>query len=326
MLGLLCIGCPEASWWISQGYAADSRMYRWIDKGGAVHYSDQIPPAYIEQGHIKLSEEGVRVESIAPAPTEEELRAAQEQERLKEEEARRIEQEKVTNQQLLKSFRTIEDLILAREGKVAAVEALSQTTRDGIRFEQRRLRELHKKAAEQERTGKPVAKPLQDEITKAERLVREGYATILENEFHKEAIHQDFDQIMTRYRRLRKLPESSDTTRKRASSSLAGNLVSCNSSERCIKDWEKAMAYVRAQADTGEEITGPGLLITAQRDEREDRLLTLVWIQKTPEEPVFLFLDLQCKNRLTANLTCTNQAALNVRDGFRAAVSRGAGG
>ncbi|WP_281054926.1 DUF4124 domain-containing protein [Thiocystis violascens] len=304
---------------MSLGYA-DSSTYRWVDESGNVHYADRIPPAQIDQGHIKLSEEGLRTEMIAPAPTEEEIRQAVELERLQKEEARRVEQDKVANQQLIQNFRTIEDLALAREGKVAAIEALGQTTRDRIRFELRRLRELHQKSAELERTAKTVPAQFQEDIASAEQLLRDGYSTILEHEFLKESIRQDFDGILARYRRLRQLPESADTSRKRAAGLRLNNLVSCHGSEQCAHAWERALAYVRDQAATKEEITGPGLLIAAQRDEREDRLLTLVWIQKTPQEPVYLYLDLECKNRLTANLTCTNPSALAIRDGFRAAV------
>lgn len=326
LLGLLCVGAGSgAGWWMRLGYA-DSSTYRWVDENGYVHYSDRIPPAQIDQGHIKLSEEGLRTERIAPAPTAEEIRQAVELERLQREEAQRIEQEKVANQQLMQNFRTLEDLALAREGKVAAVEALGQTTRDNMRFELKRLRELHQKSAELERAGKPVPAQFQEDIAKAEQLLRDGYSTILEHEFLKASIRQDFDEIMARYRRLRKLPEAADASRKPAAAGLRlNNLVSCQGSEQCAHAWERALDYVRAQPVTQEEITGPGLLIAAQQDEREDRLLTLVWIQKTPQDPVYLYLDLECKNRLTANLTCTNQSALAVRDGFRAAVTRHTG-
>ncbi len=320
ILGVLGVVCPGADWSIRLGYA-DSRTYRWVDDTGAVHYSDRIPPAQIEQGHTRLSQEGIRTETVAPAATAEEMQRMQERERLQQEEARRIAQEKADNQAILQQFRSLEDLTLAREGKVAAVEALSQTTRDDIRFEQRRLRELHKQTAELKRTEKPVAAHLQDAIAKSEQLIRDGYATIIEQEFRKESIREEFDQMMLRYRNLRQLPESAEATGKAAAGSLSSNLVICHDSEQCHQTWEKALAYVRAQADIRDEILGPGLLIAAQQDAREDRLLTLVWIQNRPEEPVYLYLDLECKNRLTANLTCTNQAAMNVRDGFRAALT-----
>ena len=317
MLGLLCVACQNVDWWMRPGHA-DARMYRWVDESGAVHYSDQIPPAQIERGHATLNQEGVRTGTIAPAPTAEEIQQLKEQERLKAEEARRIEQEKVADQQLLTRFRSIEDLTLAREGKVAAVDALGQTTRDGIRLAQRHLRELHQKSADLKRAGKPVPAPLNDDIAKTERLIRTAYTTILDQEFRKASIRKEFDQIMSRYSRIRNLPAPVAATPPDA---LPGNFISCQGIAECQRDWEKALAYVHAQSDRQDEIVGPGLLIVFQRDEREDRLLTLVWIQKTPQEPVSLYLDLECKNRLTANLACTNQAALNVRDGLRAAVT-----
>lgn len=322
LFGLLYATSP--GWWIRHGDAAEAeaQLYRWVDENGAVHYADRIPPADIEQGHTKLNREGVRIETIAPAPSDEEIKQAQERERLKAEEARHSEQNRLADQKLLKDFRTLEDLILAREGKIAAVEALNQSTRDGIRFERRRLRELHKKSAELAPKHKPAIQKLQDEIAKAEQFIRNGFSTIIEQEFRKQAIRKDFEQTIARYRKLKNLPESAAATQSPAPEASLGNLVSCQDNLQCLHDWERALAYVRAQADIYDEIVGTGLLFVFQQDDREERLLTLVWIQKTPENPVYLYLDLECKNRLTANLTCTNQSAIAVRDSFRFAIAR----
>lgn len=295
-------------------------MYRWVDENGEVHYTDQVPPSQVKQGHTRLSEEGLRIETLPPAPTEEELRRAEEQERREAEEARRLEAQKAADRRLSRKYRTIEDLAMARDGKVAAIDALIQVKRDEVRLEQERLLALHAELKRLEGTSKAAPQKLRDDIADRVLRIRDGYGAIIDQEFRKQEVRQEFDQIMARYRRIRGLPEPGAENAGPAWGTLLPNLVSCEGVEQCGREWERALAYLRRHADAKDEIRGRGLLITLERDEREDRRLTLAWVQKSAEEPVYLFLDLQCRHRLTASLTCINKPAKKIRDGLRAAV------
>ncbi len=311
--------CLAVGVWLADG-AAQPTLYRWVDESGTVHYTDQVPPGQVKQGHTKLSPEGIPTETVPPAPTEQEIELAREQERLKAEEARRIAQQKADDQRLVNLYRSIDDLVLAREGKVAAIEALSQVQRDGIRVQQERLLKLHQQLKELERAARPVPDELKREIDQTGTLIRDSYAAIIDQEFQKTAIRREFDAIMARFSRLRRLPEPPATSPDPAGDLLLGHLVSCQGSGPCAVLWDRALAYVRQQAGTQDEMLGAGLLIAFQTDEREHRRLTLAWIQQSVGQPVRLYLDLQCKNRLTGSLVCIDQAAIAHRDGFRAAV------
>ncbi len=313
--------CLAIGTWLAVG-VAQTTLYRWVDESGAVHYTDQVPPGQVKQGHTKLSPEGIPTETVPPTPTEQEIELAREQERQKAEEARRIAQQKADDQRLVKLYRSVDDLVLAREGKVAAIEALSQVQRDGIRVQQERLLTLHQQLKNLERTAKPVPDELKREIDRAGTLIRNSYAAIIDQEFQKTAIRREFDTIMARFSRLKKLPEPPATSPDPAGELVLGNLVSCQRSEQCSALWDRALAYVRTQANTKDEILGAGLLIAFQTDEQEHRRLTLAWIQQSVGQPVRLYLDLQCKNRLTGSLVCIDQAAIAHRDGFRAAVAQ----
>ncbi len=304
------------------GVAAEGQLYRWVDDSGVVHYSDRIPPQQIEQGHTTLNREGIRTEVVAPAPTAEDLKRIAEQERLQQEAARRATQERQTNQELLQRFHSVEDLLLTRDGKIAAIDALNQTTRDQIRQAQQRLRDLHKQRLTRQPQDPPLPVSFAADVAQVEQQIRAGYTTIVSQEFQKLAIHADFNQLQARYLALKNNTASGShlSAPPLAPPELANNLVRCTSVATCQRAWQTAQAYVRAQPDIREELSGAGLLIAVQRDEREERLLTLVWIQPPTDAAVSLYLDLECKNRRTASLICTNQAALKARDGFRAAL------
>ncbi|MBK1693307.1 hypothetical protein CKO09_00935 [Chromatium weissei] len=301
--------------------SGELRLYRWVDDNGMVHYADRIPPTQIEQGHTTLNREGVHTEVVPPAPTAEDIKRAEELARQQLENARRAEEERTANLALLKRFRSLEDLILAREGRVAAVDAMSQTTRDNLRLLQRRWREQHQQQASRQPTDAPLPATLQADMLRIEDQIRTAYTTIITQELQKVAIRSEFDQLQVRYIALKNntkpnvalLPPS-------ATDALANNMVRCDGAENCQRNWERARAYVRALPDILQEINGSGLLMVMQQDDEEERLLTLVWIQQPTEAAVYLYLNLECKNRLTASQLCTNSAALTARDGFRAAL------
>ena len=296
---------------------AQPQLYRWVDDKGEVHYTDQVPPAQADKERTRLSEEGVRVETVPRAPTAKELELMKALERQRAEEEKRRAEEHAADLKLVQTYRTIEELELARNGKIAAIEALIQVKRDGVRAETKHLLELHAEQNTLERGGKSVPMELMDKIDLSVIRIREGYADVVENEYRKQAIRNEFDEIVAHYRTLKKLLPAKVEPESELRLSI---LVPCKGEEQCRRYWERAVGYVRSHSDNKKEVAGPGLLIAFQQDEREDRSLTLSWTQAAPDKPVHLYLDVQCKNRLTASLYCTNPTIPQIRDGFHTAV------
>jgi hypothetical protein len=315
---LLLSASLTAGW--RSGSSAEAQLYRWIDDSGAVHYSDRLPPTQVEQGHTTLNREGVRTEIVAPAPTAEELKRVEELERAQAAAAQQAERDRRAALELLQRFRSVEDLLLTRDGKIAAIDALGQTTRDNIRQALQKRRALHQQQTAP-RTPKDPPLPLSfaADVAQVEQQIRSGYTTIVTQEFQKAAIYSEYRQMQLRYNAL-KDKESASTPLPPPPIVQADNLVRCTSSATCQRRWEQALAYVQALPNLRDTITGQGLLLAVQQDEREERQWTLVWIQLPTDAAVSLYLDLNCKNRRTASLICTNQAALQARDGFRKAL------
>jgi len=45
----------------------EAALYRWVDAGGKVHYSDKLPPKVAQNGHTKLNKNGTTKEKVASA-------------------------------------------------------------------------------------------------------------------------------------------------------------------------------------------------------------------------------------------------------------------
>lgn len=300
---------------------SEARFYRWVDDQGVVHYTDQIPPNQVDKGHTALSEQGVPLGTVPPAQTLEELQRERELKRLRAEQERLLEQQRAADRVLLNSFRSVDDLIMARDGKLASVDVVIGVARGNIRREQERMAQLRSEAADLERAGKPTPPHLEEGIAKAERAIRDAYSSIVERERQKEEIRVQSDRDHRRFRQLKEIPEGSVTGPADPGRPALSNLVSCSGQGRCAELWTRAVAYVRERATTPVQTSGPNILITAPPKSTEDLSFALSLIHDQDEDTAALFLDMQCKNQGSADLDCPDERVSAILDGFRRAVA-----
>lgn len=299
---------------------AEARLYRWVDESGAVHYTDQVPPSQVEKGHTELNDRGLRVDTVPPAKSVEEVQRERALERLRAQQERLVEQQNAADRALLRTYRSIDDLIMARDGKVAAIDVVIGVARAKAHRQQERLEGLQAEAANLERAGKPVPQHLAETMAKSEREIQDIYGSIVEREQQKDRIRVDFDREIKRFRQLRKLPEDGSASAEDGAPDL-GNLVPCKDDEECARLWQRALSYVKAHATTPIQTLGPNILITASPQRPEDVSLTLSLIRDTGLESASLFLDLQCKAQGPMENGCKDQRSLEILEGFRDAVS-----
>ncbi len=298
-----------------------AKMFRWVDENGVVHYTDQIPPNQVDKGHAQLTNQGVRVEVVPPAQTIEEIQRERELERLRAQQERLVEQQKAADRVLLRTFRSVDDLLMARDGKLAAIDVVIQVARGNIRRQQEWLRNLRTEAADLERAGKSVPQHVTEGIGKSERYIRESYATIVDREQQKEGVRADFDRDLKRFRQLKDIPEDKAEQPKEPSRLALRNLVTCESSAQCDQYWALAVAYAKAHATTAIQTLGANILITAPPETRDDLSLTLSRIQEKDGAAASIFLDLQCKNQASNDTGCGDERALKVLSAFHDAVT-----
>jgi len=294
-----------------------------VDDSGVVHYTDQIPPNQVDKGHAELTDQGLRVEVVPPAQTIEEIQRERELERLRAQQERLVEQQKAADRVLLRTFRSVDDLLMARDGKLAAIDVVILVARGNIRRQQEWLRNLRTEAADLERAGKPVPQHVTEGIAKSERYIRESYATIVDREQQKEGIRADFDRDLKRFRQLNDIPDDQGEQPKDVSRLALRNLVTCDSSAQCDRYWTLAVAYVKANATTPIQTLGTNILITEPPETRDDLSLTLSRIQEKDGVIASIFLDLQCKAPTPSETGCGDEHAMTVLSGFRDAVTGG---
>jgi hypothetical protein len=300
---------------------ADGGLYRWVDEDGNVHYSDNVPPTRSGKGHTELSEGGVRIKSIPPVKTPEQVEKERELERLRAQQKRLLEQQQSADRVLLQTFRSEDDIEMAREGKLAAIDVMIDVTKNNIRRQQEWLAGLLTDAANLERTGKAVPQHLSDNISQTERSIRYAYSTIVDRENQKKSIRTSFDQDLLRFRQLKHLPASGSRIKARETRPILHNIVTCSGPEECADLWNKATAYIRRNATTPVQTRGENIFITAPPATEQDISLILTRIDEKDGVGASLFLDLQCERSLRGEKMCEGPQARGIIEGFRPALA-----
>jgi hypothetical protein len=299
---------------------AQAGLYRWVDEDGSVHYSDSVPPTQIEKGHTELSEEGIRINSIPPVKTPEELRREKELERLRAQHERLVQKQRSADLVLLRTFRSEDDIKIARDEKLAAVDVMIKVTKNNVRRQQEWLSRLRSEAADLERAGKPVPQRLSNNIARAERTIGAAYSNILDREAQKDSIRTRFGQDLVRFRQLKDLPKKETPVKAQDPRPILHNIVTCEGPEECSRLWEKSTNYVRLHANTAVQASGDNILITAPPTDEQDISLVLSRIDDKEGPGASLFLDLQCERSLRGEKRCESQQAQEIVRGFRAAI------
>ena len=299
---------------------SEARLYRWVDEAGAVHYTDTLPPAQAERGHAEMSEKGLVVDTTEAAKTPEELQREEEAKRTRLAAERAKKEQEAADQMLLRTFGSVDDMIMARDGNLASVDAMIRLTRGNIRRQQDLLRKLRADAADLERTGKPIPPHLGNAIGNSEKSIREAYAAIVEREQQKQEIRARSARDTKRYRQLKNISEAAKAEQEEGADTKLNNLVPCTGAAACDQLWARASAYVRQHATTAVQASGPNIMMTAPPTGDDDVNLTLSRIPDKQGSGATLFLDAECKPALNGDSTCKSPAAQRILDGFSAAV------
>lgn len=187
---------------LASSHAYAERLFKWVDEEGNIHYSDRVPPQHSKHERREYDPRGKQVRVYERAKTPEEKAEAARLAAIEEEKKREAAKKAVHDRSLLATYSSEDDMLMARDGKLASVDALIQLTRSRIESTETRLREYAAEAAEFERSGKPVPNALQDQIKTARELITENREFVRQKEIERVGISAQFDADIARYREL----------------------------------------------------------------------------------------------------------------------------
>jgi hypothetical protein len=187
---------------LSGGEALAERIYKWVDEDGKTQYGDRVPARYATVERSVINDQGRTVKVYEAAKSPEEKAEAQALEKKMAEEKKNTEQQAIHDHSLLSTYSSEEDMLLARDSKVASVETLIQLTNSRLDSMQKRLNELTNDAAEFERSGKKLPEGLVYQMKNTEEQIRQNEEFVKSKQNEKAQIARKFDEDVKRYREL----------------------------------------------------------------------------------------------------------------------------
>jgi len=148
---------------------ATANMYRFTDENGQVVISSTIPQEATKRGYDILSNNGRMIETIPPAPTEEEIAAREAEEQRQKELAEQREKDR----ELLKRFSHPDQAVKAMHRKIQELEGLIQLKRGNISVISSQLDNEQSRAADMERAGREIPETTLEKIRRLGAQIRD---------------------------------------------------------------------------------------------------------------------------------------------------------
>ena len=305
-------------------------LYKWTDAEGNTHYSDKLPPEHIRHERAILNQRGIEVDRIKAAPTEEDLERQRKEKELRAMQKQLLKKQQAEDKRLLDAYRTEEDLLLARDGKLAAIDTTIAVLQGNILRAKRLLLERQNELDQLQKAGQPPPQKKIDEMARYRSRVEANYQNILRYEEKKQAIRNKFDVSLDRYRNLKKggtgvaLPEAKEEKSPEDDDYLELETVAlCKTPEECNRLWLNATRYVTDKSDTPIRYTADKTLLTAIPGKDDQISLTVSQLPRGDDASHWIFLDVQCRATPLGLETCESERAWKIRKGFRDAVTQG---
>lgn len=153
--GCLLAGALASLLVFAHSSLAQAHYYRYVNDQGVRVMSSTIPPEYAQRGYEVIGPNGRVVRTVDPAPEPEDL------ERVEKERALQAEYEV-----LARRYSSANDIISARDRRLAHLEANIAILRGNINSINTQLEQLMSRAANFEREGREVPKSVFDDIDK----------------------------------------------------------------------------------------------------------------------------------------------------------------
>ncbi|MCU7812862.1 MAG: DUF4124 domain-containing protein [Candidatus Thiodiazotropha sp. (ex Notomyrtea botanica)] len=299
------------------------KLYKWVDDEGHTHYSDKLPPSDTRRARSHLDDRGITVDNVEAAKTPEQIRQEAEEARLRREQERLAEKQRAEDRVLLRTFRTVDDIHMARDGQIQAVDTYIRVTESNIKRLKNTLEVMQQNAAELELSGQAVSVRYLNDIETKRQALKDSYQSIIDREREKNRIRQSFATDLKRFRELKKLAQTNDPTQEAKQSFIDAllNVYNCGESKNCDQAWLNAKAYLRKNSTMPVSMEGENILMTRAPAENDDISITISRIRDKKTSQTLIFMDLQCKGTNQGVALCARgEKVVRIKEGFQAAL------
>lgn len=188
---------------ISCSFAAQAKMYKWVDEKGQIHFGDRIPSKYLVKEHDELNDRGM-VTKHAKAAKSAEQKAEEkrlEQERVQAELDTKRKQQR--DRILLDTYTTERDLIMARDSRLDAINSQINLAVSIINDSNDKTASLEQQVEKLKNAGRDVPADLYNQIKNNKEQVA-VHSKVMENhKKRRDEISAQFNDYIERFNALK---------------------------------------------------------------------------------------------------------------------------
>lgn len=174
---------------------AQAKYYRYINDKGVRVINSTIPPQYVGNGYEIVTIHGDVLETIAPAPSEDELAEVAAK---REREAQLKEWEEA----LMRRYSSVADIEAAKKRKIADFDGAMSILRGNANNINTKIEDMQARAAGFERTGKAVPAYMLDNLVDLKRELTETQKLIDSRLEEQKALEQKFDEDIEKFKQV----------------------------------------------------------------------------------------------------------------------------
>jgi len=175
------------------GIAAE--LYRWTDDEGKVHYTDRVPPQYVEQGYSIMTEQGLTIHTIKPVSAEPIIPPEQEKTKLSPEQEKR-------DRKLLMNYASEGEITEVRDRKIEELNGLIRFAENNSKQLEKQYRDLTLQASDFEKQGKEVPDAIVEKITITKQKIKTFAQDNIQRKAEIDAITRQAERDLKRYHQL----------------------------------------------------------------------------------------------------------------------------
>jgi len=181
----------------------EHERYKWKDAEGNLHYDDALTSAAMQAGYDVVNKNGLIVKHVDPPKTAEQIKADREAAAKQAADRRAAEEQAQRDQQILAAYPTEQDLARGQQAQLDSLDQEAHATKMSLDSQEKSLTDMLGRAADLERTGKPVPPVLQKQINTQREIVAKQKAFIAAKATEHEAAAQRFATELVHYREMR---------------------------------------------------------------------------------------------------------------------------
>lgn len=214
----VCLGAALIAGAVAQEKSQEKKIYRWVDKSGKVHISDQLPPEAVDQARKEYSaSSGTLKGDVQHQLTPAERALAQQQAQLEAEALAQAEKAKRIEQGMMINFETEQDLQRSFDERTDLLQQTITSLKASIQSRRAVIISILNELSDLELQGKPLPEAKITQVKSNHALIMKQGAQMARLSKNFDALKGEFAVTMERYRQLKSgsatlaLPEAQAT-------------------------------------------------------------------------------------------------------------------